>query len=665
MHATPTQYAGLLLDAPFFTAPFSGEFMRILEQTDLYVPATHEAVVKVFRDSLPTEERNIFLDNLDLVKRNGVQRLGRLEKHYNDILGAALHLSEQSEREGKRYLIATANALLIQMIVLRQLRLDIYDLTNDTQIPAETFPVLSREFEFMPTSGMIVPTADIEKDPETGAKKHPRLSSKMLYKEELELYDGAGQMIRLTMDQDIPDGYEAVMYNAPDRPGYIAKVFKPNHPPNVILSSEKLRNFHRLLELKQHPAYCWAKTPLQLLYKDPRQQDVVGFLMEKVEDGFLLDVHPALDPENRSGHVGDALRLCLDLAKKLMCLGIYGFYVHDFNSNNFACTDREPGKILMMDTDSFCSGNYFSTLQMQGFWYPKSREHKRPTKLTAIEDCLELAYIFEAWMLMGCRNALQHNGQLRNDEMWTYLPSNVRKLIRGVLQNELGHLPFYDALLLELYKASVRPDWQDMTYQTVISAIGQGTDPWLRSGSAPAGPVADAPRRQTVPPAPPPARVQNTAPVAVLPVRTELRPAEAPPPAAQRSAAALPVFQDSFAQTRRMKLPQAHAPVAASTDKQPDKLNRILARSRDAAASGNVTAPQKEEAPQQRSRLCIIAVLLFLMLFALVLSFLSCDLLSKLHDLQAGLSADSLSAGADILRLPVPLWHPGQFRGCL
>lgn len=664
MHATPTQYAGLLLDAPFFTAPFSGEFMRILEQTDLYVPVTYEAVVAVFRDSLPTEERNIFQDNLNIVKHHGVQRLGRLDKHYNDILGAALHLSEQSEREGKRYLIATANSLLIQMVVLRQLRLDIYDLTNDTRIQVETFPMLSRQFEFKELSGMIVPTADIEKDPETVSQKHPRLSSKMLYKEELELYDESGQMIRLVMDQDIEDGFEAVMYNIPDRPGYIAKVFKPSHPPSLILNSEKLCNIHRLLELKQHPAYSWAKTPVQLLYKDPRQQDVVGFLMEKAEGGALLDVHPALNQENSTVRVGDTIRLCLDLATKLMCLGIYGFYVHDFNSNNFAWTHREPGKILMMDTDSFCSGDYFSTLQMPGFWYPKNREHKRSNKLTAIEDCLELAYIFEAWMLMRCTNALQRNGQLRDDEMWFYIPSNVRKLIQGALHNKLGHLPFYDALILELYKASVRPDWKGMTYQTVIAAVEQRTDPWLRPESAPSA-VGAVPRRQTVPSVPPtPAQVQNTAPAGVPPVLTELQPTEAPSPEVQQSATALPVFQDSFARTRRMKIPQAHAPVGVSTDKRPDKLNRILARSRDASASGNVTATQKAEAPQQRSRPCMIAVLLLLIL-VLVVFFLSCKLLAYIHDLQAVLSADSLSAGVDILRFSVPLLHPGQFRGCL
>ena len=77
----------------------------------------------------------------------------------------------------------------------------------------------------------------------------------------------------------------------------------------------------------------------------------------------------------------------------MACLSIYGFCVYDYNDNNFSYSHSKPACVQMMDTDSFCGGDYFIEFHSPDLNYKRKYVSGVTGKAEALRICTEVAYV--------------------------------------------------------------------------------------------------------------------------------------------------------------------------------------------------------------------------------------------------------------------------------
>ena len=433
MDTKAQSYAGIVIDASFFVKPFSEKFRQLLDGVPVYHARTWKNVVLVMGAGLEEPHKGYFEDNLRDLRRVK-PKVPAGVPCTEDVVGMIGSLASLGAARGQRYLFASADRMLLQRLILEQVRIDIYDLWTDKCVSWEVFPGQIQELEFTRVPQDPAPTADTTQ-------------------EALVLYDEAGAPVRLNKTND--GGSEATMYTCPARPNCLAKIYKKS-VRRVILDGNKIQNVANLQRIfSENPGFSWAKVPLEKLYLEPERRNVVGFLMENAGQVTLLSELDTLNEEKENVEVCQTVRLCLRVIRQVACLSIYGFSVYDYNNANFAQSAEKPGCVQMLDTDSFCSGNYFTSFHTQDLCVRSRFQAGQTTKAEALRICTELAYIYAGYTLLRKKNPLYNNGTLREagDRLWLRVPKNVRELLFRVFGGGLGHLPQFDILLSELMKA--------------------------------------------------------------------------------------------------------------------------------------------------------------------------------------------------------------------
>ena len=426
MDASVQNYKGIVIDASFFVRPFSENFKQILADTPVYHAQTWENAVAAMDDGLEEPHKRFYKDNVAVIMQTN-PRVPDGVPCTEDVVGLLRSLAGM----GHRYLFASADLMLIQRLILERVQIDIYNLWTDSRIQAEQFPKLAGTFEFAQADWNPVPTAQNEK--------------------ELVLYDETGSPVRLNRTKD--GGSEATMYTCPDKPELLAKIYKEK---SKSLNEGKIKNIEKLRgKFQENPGFSWAKVPREKLYLEPERRNVVGFLMEKTGEGTLLSELDLLNDEKDDIEIHRVVRLCRTLIRQVACLSIYGFCVYDYNDNNFSYSHSKPGCVQMMDTDSFCGGDYFIEFHSPDLYYKRKYVSGVTGKAEALRICTEFAYVYAGHILRRGDNVLTPAGELHKAEssIWRLIPPNMRELLFRVLGGGMEYLPQFDLLLSELVKA--------------------------------------------------------------------------------------------------------------------------------------------------------------------------------------------------------------------
>lgn len=434
MDARAQSYAGIVIDASFFVRPFSEEFRQMLSDTPVYCAQTWENAVAVMGAGLEEIHKHIFEENLAVIMQKKPQ-FHDGASCITDVVGMIRSLASLGAARGQRYLFASADQMLIQRLVLEQVQIDIYNLWTDIRIPAESFQRLAGTFEFARVTWSPAPTAETNE-------------------EELILHDEKGSPVRLHKLHDMRmNGGEAVIYTCPAKPGLLAKIYRKN---TNSLNAGKIKNIEKLQEkFTENPGFSWAKVPLEKLYLEPERRNVVGFLMKTAEEGTLLDELELLDEDRGDIEVQKVVKLCRTLIRQVACLSIYGFCVYDYNDRNFSYSVHQPDFVQMMDTDSFCGGDYFTDLRNRNINTRKDFVTGETTKAEALLICTEFAYIYTGYMMLRKSELLQKNGQIIEEDasVWRMVPHNMQELLCRVFGGEMEYFPQFDLLISELVKA--------------------------------------------------------------------------------------------------------------------------------------------------------------------------------------------------------------------
>ena len=432
------QYQGILIDSTFFVRPFPEDLKQLFHSCPVYKSETWKSAVSAMGLLLKDPHKTFFHDNLSFL--NGLRFLRPPSRHH-DLMDMALGMAAQNSENRRKFLLVTADKLLMQRLVLANVGLDIYDLWEEKILTAADFPALQAQWSFHTPDHAPVPTAD------TNA-------------ETLILYDESGAAI--TFKKSYKGGREAVMYTSDALPGQFAKIYRQpaaGHTP--LLHREKIGNIQRLQDaLSDNPSSAWALVPTQKLYLEPERTNVVGFLMRAADYTELLADSDILQDEyDVPDHpLMEAVNVCLNLARQIAFLSVYGFSVYDFNVGNFAIPEDLSDHLLMMDTDSFGSGNYFTDCFAPDL-NTRGRFNDGMPKTKALELCVEFACVRIAKCLIhGDHNPLYANGQPLepSHSYWATIPAGIRRFVQEFLSGSMDYHPHFDALVHLLWEEKER-----------------------------------------------------------------------------------------------------------------------------------------------------------------------------------------------------------------
>ena len=332
-------YSQIILDGSFFINRIPDEILRQMDEDSLYLSPTFVAECSAYKPHMTPAQRAVFDYNREQLK----PKLSRNKKlDYAEDLWNSLCVITKTGRS--RVLLITSNLLLIQKVVLRQLRVDVYNLHELTFMPSSSFNSLKKQYQCkMDRQRRLKDLTD-------------RDEIDWLRDDTLDVYDEKGWMRLLWKASKVENGLEAVMYIDRDSPESLIKVFNWAHRTN-----DKLIHAQRLLELNREMLQCdWAAFPQMMIYRDVDQERPLGFYMKRFEGCQVLENE--VRQENRNPlRFSTILRWCRMLASQIAYLGVFGIYVTDFTEQNFLLPAEGSAEehMIMLDTDSFCLGEYY------------------------------------------------------------------------------------------------------------------------------------------------------------------------------------------------------------------------------------------------------------------------------------------------------------------
>lgn len=460
-------YRVAVLDASFFTGEFSKSVQRDLENVKIYVADTFSAEVDQYKAVLPKGKRAVYDANIAFI--NQTKQLVTLNLESFGEQGKGLHndtwgLLKLLASLNAKFVLITADKLLIQRVVLHDLRVDIYDLDHNTFLRCDDFPLYQDIFELSGT----------EQDAHS-AQKDVRVTEKG------KLYRRNGDPV--VLGKEIKSGLEANLYLVEEKPNQIVKVFKKGR-----LSENKYRNIVNIQNMNKILDITWALFPIDLVFYDPECVCIAGFTETFAETSGNLDDNPLylgeinLADEYLNTRVSASLELCIKIVRQVRYLNSFGFLVSDFNMANFALHEEKSNCIQMWDTDSFGYGNFFSGYCADD---ATSREYDISKKTGAMEFCQEALYAFVFTTLSLGDAAISEKGRKFKYDKPNYhsifrknfFPENLWNLFLEVFRGEKE--PSAEVLLQQLCVALQRcRDYPatDKTYKELLPNVDDVAD---------------------------------------------------------------------------------------------------------------------------------------------------------------------------------------------
>ena len=435
------EYKIALLDSSFFVSNFSEDVKNGLNNIKVYVADTFNSEIEQYKLVLSSKRKSIYDSNVRFLNEN--MRLNTLnlasfgaqsEKLHNDVWGLLTLLVGLNAK----FVVITANQVLIQKIVLNGLKVDIYDLNVDGFIRYSSFPSFKSRFKFREVTWTTPPM-----DVKVG-------ENSTLFCKDLST---------VTLAKEIKTGFEANVYLVKGKSGSIAKIFKKDK-----LSASKFLNIKRLCGINTKLDIDWAIFPTEVLYYDVNCTSPAGFIEAYVSTGDNLDDNPLfvgdlsnVKEEFLSKKQSYAVELCLKVVRQVCYLNIYGFYISDFNMGNFATIKNNDKNIQMWDTDSFgyesFFGKYFSSNYAESKNHPK---YDTSTKEGAIDISNDALYQFVFFVLsLGDSPISEYTGEFKYDNpnyraisKKKFFPQNIWRHLESVFRGEKS--PSAEALMQQL-----------------------------------------------------------------------------------------------------------------------------------------------------------------------------------------------------------------------
>lgn len=456
------KYRIALLDASFFVSEFSDKVRRGLEQINVYVADTFLAEVEQYKAVLPASKRAAYDENIRFLNENkqlitlDLDSFDNKSRHiHNDTWGVLTLLVSMKAK----FVLITADKLLIQRVVLNELDVDIYDLDKNTFIQKKDFPAYTDIFEL--------------KDDES----YPPLNIGVHHVEEESLLYRANNS-PIILGKEINLGAEATLFHVRGNPNLIVKIFKED-----CLNASKYTSILRVRNLNQLLDIPWALFPLEVVYYDANCSIPAGFTESYVSAGTNLDDNPlylgniSLSAEYLNTRLSDTLELCIQVVRQVHYLNSHGILVSDFNLANFALPPSVSSYVQMWDTDSFGYESFFS-----GYCDGNrtSREYDISTKNGVIGFSCEALHVFTFSLLsLGDAPISEFSGKFKFDKpdyealyRKDLFPDNLWNLFTEVFRGEKE--PSLEVLLQQLHIAlQLCKDHPkaDRTYQQLLSGV--------------------------------------------------------------------------------------------------------------------------------------------------------------------------------------------------
>lgn len=470
-------YRFVLLDASCFVSLFSEELRQGLSKIPVYAAETFDAEVTQYLKILPEDKKTIFEENLAFLKSTmSSERMNvdGCENEVEGLCGDTWGVLNLLVRKGSSVVLLTADQLLIQRVILENLKVDIYALNTslswNEKVGSEGF-IRSRDFpRYRPMLELV------EDVPWPAGEQHD-----FLLKDNMTLYKKDGSQIAL--GKEIASGAEAHIFQVRGASGLVAKILKKEKlPPSKYVNIKAIQGANRMLNVP------WALFPIDVLHYDPECRIPAGFTERKARTTGDLDEHPLymgdLDIEDcyLATKVTETLKLCIQIVRQVKYMNVYGFLLSDFNAGNFATMEDCNDAMQMWDTDSFGHGTFFS-----GYYSGNrtSREYDISCKMGAIGFCSEQLYLLIFSLLsLGDYPINEWNGTFKYDDSEyyalfrkTFFPSNVWNLLQDVFRKT--KLPSVDMLLHELHTAlnDYSDDWTlNKSYAELLKPIFEAYD---------------------------------------------------------------------------------------------------------------------------------------------------------------------------------------------
>lgn len=501
-------YEKVIIDGSIFINRFPEALAQELSKTKYYIASSFGAECACYQMHMTKEQRKVFEDNAAVLKKENANILERSEDLWSGLVYASTR--------GGPVLLITANLLLIEKIVLRELKLDICNLHELAFMPRSEFDTYREQY---------VCQQDQEID--------DALTLFDANEGFLDLYDenrlfpslrriqGFGKASAGNDGENIEEGLEAYLYENPADPDHMAKIFKHRRR-----SQDKLDHVKELLELNRTRLHCdWAALPEQMLYRE-RGSKPLGFLMRRFRNRRTLDVAMYEFEFTQEIKVATLLEWCIMLTTELAYLAVFGLYVTDFSGCNFLIPDddEEDRRINLLDVDSYCRGTYFGG-KVDGEaseWQILDARHSG-NKADLIDMSIRLLFA-EIFWIISRRNlpyvgwdSYIHDpevGLMKEDDQERYMfPGKLLNLMDRVLSKKALadpgraiRLPSMDGLVSVLLQTrdELEAHSPDVTYGTLIQWHSEGVN-WPVNGlGTPQEPPAPDPWEEPVPEKPQP-----------------------------------------------------------------------------------------------------------------------------------------------------------------
>ena len=461
MNGLFSKYRVALIDSSFYFRPFSGELRDALREIKVYVGQTFRDETEQISKVLSENRRPVYEENRRFlsqeIKLNYVQMVegdDRTDHLQNDTWG----LINLMAGTGAKFVLVTADRLLIERVILTDKRVDIYDLSSDS-------------FTYYESFASIRPSLILDDRMKPVADDHdPIREGRVLYRKQ-------GGPVELA--EEINSGIEGTLHRVCGHPNLIAKIFKKGKLPE-----NKLANLMRLQGINEQMEISWAIFPREMLYYDSDLTIPVGFIESFIVTSSNLGEEPLymgnvldLPDEHLDVSISQTLLLVLKIVRQVRYLNQYGFYLSDYNPMNFSFRGDNYDLMQMWDTDSFSYRHYFS-----GFIAGDrtSREYDVSHKQGTIDFCNESLDIFAFKMLtLGDAPISEIRGTFKYDKesyqnlfRKDMIPENLWKLFEDVFHGRKEAST--EVLLRELVVAVDdlrRNPSRDVTYLQIINAV--------------------------------------------------------------------------------------------------------------------------------------------------------------------------------------------------
>ena len=454
-------YKVALIDSSFYLKSFSDRLRHALKETKVYVGQTFRDEVEQISRVLSERRRPVYDENLNFlireIKLNYVNMTGA-DEHTAHLQNDTWGLLNLMTSLGAKFVLVTADKLLMHRVILTEKKVDIYDLNCDRFVYYDEFPVIRR--------GLMLDTRM-----ESGTAEHGPI------REDSVLYRKTGGPV--VLEKEINSGIEGTLYTVRGNEKLVAKVFKKGK-----LSVNKLENLIKLQGINDVMEISWAIFPLDMLYYDEEMTIPVGFTERYIatmsnlgDDPLYIGDLPNMTDEHLEVNISQTLKLVLKIVRQVRYLNQYGFYISDYNPMNFSFRGDNFDLMQMWDTDSFGYDRYFSGYIAGD---KVSRDYDVTTKTGAIDFCSEGLYVFAFKMLtLGDPPISEIRGTFKYDRpayqnyfRKNMIPNNLWKLFDAVFHGEKEAST--EVLLRELVVAVDdlrRNPSQDVTYRKLTDDV--------------------------------------------------------------------------------------------------------------------------------------------------------------------------------------------------